>query len=117
MKHSVAIRHLAFEDLGNLVPVLHQARLAPRHLGPWGAELSDIDPAVPNLAAVLGGPVAVYEAVAYPWLVGHALELAQAGIDVPALRAETARHGVALGRPATQASRLWLAGVGLAPAG
>jgi GMP synthase (glutamine-hydrolysing) len=50
------------------------------------------------------------------WLVGHALELAQTGVDVPALRAETAARSGTLARQAALAWRRWLAGVGLASA-
>ena len=50
------------------------------------------------------------------WLVGHALELAQTGVDVPALRAETAARSGTLARQAALAWRRWLAEVGLASA-
>lgn len=42
------------------------------------------------------------------WLVGHACELAQAGIDVAALRAQSHVHGVPLAERAGQVLRAWL---------
>ena len=234
---SLAIRHVAFEDLGTLAPVLDQSGIAPRYLDGWSPDLAHVDPVAPDLVVVLGGPIGVYEVAAYPWLaheiawlrtrllagrptlgiclgaqliaaalgarvypgpskelgwmplqlsaagrdsalapldgeltsmlhwhgdtfdlpegaqllastasyrhqayqwqqhvlglqchpeldgatferwlVGHALELAQTGVDVPALRAETAARSGTLARQAALAWRRWLAGVGLASA-
>ena len=42
------------------------------------------------------------------WLVGHAVELAQAGIDPRVLRADMQRHGAALAAKAVRTLRLWL---------
>jgi GMP synthase (glutamine-hydrolysing) len=42
------------------------------------------------------------------WLVGHACELAAAGVDVPDLRAGMARHGAALAAKAGRVLDLWL---------
>lgn len=43
------------------------------------------------------------------WLVGHAHELASAGIDIPALRRDAERHGAALVEASTQLFGEWLA--------
>ena len=43
-----------------------------------------------------------------PWLIGHAAELATAGVDVNALRADTARFGPALEVAASRALGDWL---------
>jgi len=43
------------------------------------------------------------------WFIGHACELAQAGIDVPALRAETRARAAALEQAAGHLWRNWLA--------
>jgi GMP synthase (glutamine-hydrolysing) len=43
-----------------------------------------------------------------PWLIGHAVELAHAGVDVNALRAETALHGPRLAQQASQMFGEWL---------
>jgi GMP synthase (glutamine-hydrolysing) len=42
------------------------------------------------------------------WLIGHAVELAQVGIDLAALRAQTEWHGPALARQARLAFDAWL---------
>ncbi|MBS1211035.1 MAG: glutamine amidotransferase class-I [Proteobacteria bacterium] len=43
------------------------------------------------------------------WYVGHACELSQAGVDVPALREQSAIHTPRLQQPADQLWRAWLA--------
>ncbi|WP_189690104.1 glutamine amidotransferase [Pseudorhodoferax aquiterrae] len=44
------------------------------------------------------------------WLVGHVDELAQAGIDIPALRADAARHGAGLSAALERVVGAWLEG-------
>ena len=68
MTSSLAIRHVAFEDLGTLAPVLDQSGIAPRYLDGWSPDLAHVDPVAPDLVVVLGGPIGVYEVAAYPWL-------------------------------------------------
>lgn len=48
------------------------------------------------------------------WLSGHAVELAHAGIDLDALRRDTARHGGALERVARGVLMRWLDGLAIA---
>ncbi|QCI69383.1 glutamine amidotransferase [Phreatobacter stygius] len=45
------------------------------------------------------------------WLIGHAAEIAAAGIDPNALRADSRRHGEALKRAGARVFRDWLAGL------
>ncbi len=45
------------------------------------------------------------------WYIGHAAELAQAGISVPALREQGRQHGQALERAAASLWRSWLRGL------
>jgi len=45
------------------------------------------------------------------WLIGHACELGQAGVDVPALRAQAIEHGPALAIKADRVIRSWLSGL------
>lgn len=66
MTSSLAIRHVAFEDLGTLAPVLDQSGIAPRYLDGWSPDLAHVDPVAPDLVVVLGGPIGVYEVAAYP---------------------------------------------------
>jgi GMP synthase (glutamine-hydrolysing) len=42
------------------------------------------------------------------WLVGHAAELSQAGVDIPALRADAARHGAGLAAALERVVGAWL---------
>lgn len=46
------------------------------------------------------------------WLVGHACELAAAGVDLHALRAGARKHGAALARAADAVFGAWLDGIG-----
>jgi len=71
MKRACVIRHLAFEDLGILAPVL-AARgydIDYREAG-----IDDIGPALSgaiDLLVVLGGPIGAYEEATYPCLTGE----------------------------------------------
>jgi GMP synthase (glutamine-hydrolysing) len=64
---AVALRHVAFEDLGNLEPCLRDEGYAIEYLeaglDPIGEAARDAD-----LLVVLGGPIGAYEAEAYPFL-------------------------------------------------
>ena len=68
MRRAVILRHVAFEDLGLLPPILREAG--------WGfdyreAPTDDLaDPAIgqAELLVVLGGPIGVYETESYPFL-------------------------------------------------
>lgn len=64
----LAVRHVAFEDLGLLGPLLaargydiryHDAGLAPFDAAALGA---------PDLVVVLGGPIGVYDSTAFPFI-------------------------------------------------
>ncbi len=68
MKTTLAVRHVHFEDLGGFGPVLkaHGYQIAYAEAGI--DDLSAIDPAAPDLLAVLGGPIGAYEENRYPFL-------------------------------------------------
>lgn len=69
--HVLAVRHLLFEDLGILAPLLAERG--------WSASYLDagVDPIAPDsllepeLVVVLGGPIGVYETASYPFLVAE----------------------------------------------
>ena len=68
MKTLVALRHLAFEDLGMLAPML-QAQGWRVHYYDLGVdELSKIDLAQVDLLTILGGPIGAEEDDRYPFL-------------------------------------------------
>lgn len=85
MKTAVAIRHVCFEDLGNLEPILcaHGYQIEYREAGLY--DLSRIDPEV-DLLIVLGGPIGAYEDETYP-LIRQELALLENRLskDLPTL--------------------------------
>ncbi len=71
MPHCTAIRHVAFEDLGLLAPLLAERGFSLRYLE---AGIDDIDSTTltaPDLVVILGGPIGVYEEDLYPFLNGE----------------------------------------------
>lgn len=77
MKHVVAIRHVYFEDLGTLEPVLEQRGYAVRYHDVGLDDFAALDPLEPDLLVVLGGPIGVYETEAYPFLVDETALIAR----------------------------------------
>jgi GMP synthase (glutamine-hydrolysing) len=73
---ALAIRHIHFEDCGTLSDVLRERGFQIRYVEPWRENLGELDIATPDLVVALGGPVAVYEADRYPWIMEelHLLE-------------------------------------------
>ncbi|OCW59547.1 glutamine amidotransferase [Hoeflea olei] len=102
--------------LGQLrdAPVLH-----------WHGEAFDIPAGAENLAATAACPTQAFamgpailglqfhpEAAELPaferWLIGHSVELAQAGVDPNSLRSQAATHGAPLKRAGQSMLRTWL---------
>jgi GMP synthase (glutamine-hydrolysing) len=85
-RSAIALRHVAFEDLGLLAPVLEREGwdIAYRE-----ASMDDLDDASlrdADLLVVLGGPIGVYEADSYPFLAGEmALIEQRLSRDLPVL--------------------------------
>jgi GMP synthase (glutamine-hydrolysing) len=72
----VAVRHVAFEDLGLLGPLLG-ARGYDVRFHDAGAEAFATDALLaPDLAIVLGGPIGVYETADYPFITGEIAAIA-----------------------------------------
>lgn len=74
MKSVVAIRHVAFEDLGIFGPILEEfgyriRYLDPGLLGPDALESLDVDS--PELMVVLGGPLGANDDALYPFLAAE----------------------------------------------
>lgn len=65
---ALAIRHVAFEDLGSLAGPLAQAGYVVSYIEATDPALSDVAPDEADLLVVLGGPLGVYETDAYPFL-------------------------------------------------
>jgi GMP synthase (glutamine-hydrolysing) len=68
MKEVVAIRHVAFEHLGTLAPLLSRHGFQIRYLDVGVTDLTALDPLAPDLLVVLGGPIGAYEEDLYPCL-------------------------------------------------
>src|SRR5579864_964447 len=71
LKTCLAIRHVAFEDLGVLGP-LASARGYEIRYRDASIDTLDVETlAAPDLVIVLGGPIGVYETDAYPFIPGE----------------------------------------------
>ena len=68
---AVVIRHVAFEDLGMLKPLLDARGFELHWLDAGVDDLAGVDPTRSALAVVLGGPIGVYETGRYPWLAAQ----------------------------------------------
>jgi GMP synthase (glutamine-hydrolysing) len=65
---TLALRHVPFEDLGLLAPILVERRHSLRYVEMPTADLAAVDAVSPDLLVVLGGPIGVYESDRYPFL-------------------------------------------------
>jgi GMP synthase (glutamine-hydrolysing) len=68
MPSTLALRHVAFEDLGLLAPLLAERGHRVTYLDVPTADLDAVDVVSPDLLVVLGGPIGVYENDVYPFL-------------------------------------------------
>ncbi len=68
MRKCVAIRHVAFEDLGTFGDVLAEQGFTICYVEAGADDLAGLDPAQYDLMAVLGGPIGAYEDDHYPFL-------------------------------------------------
>jgi GMP synthase (glutamine-hydrolysing) len=67
-RSAIALRHVAFEDLGLFAAVLEAANWDLSYYEASTADLSDPAVEAADLLIVLGGPIGVYEVDAYPFL-------------------------------------------------
>jgi GMP synthase (glutamine-hydrolysing) len=65
---TLALRHVAFEDLGLLAPLLAERGHTVRYVDVPIADLDTVDALSPDLLVVLGGPIGVYENDRYPFI-------------------------------------------------
>ncbi len=56
MLTALAIRHIAFEDLGTLAIALNQCDIAITYVDAGADDLTQIDPLASDILIVLGGP-------------------------------------------------------------
>ncbi len=91
MKEVVAIRHVAFEHLGALAPLLSGRGFRIRYQDAGVADLKSFDPLAPALLVILGAPISACDETQYPFL-GDEL-----GIIERRLRAQLPILGICLG--------------------
>ena len=90
-KACLAVRHVAFEDLGLLGPLVAARGYEVRYHDA-GIERFDSETLIaPDLVIVLGGPIGVYEAETYPFITD---EVAAVAVR---LRANKPMLGICLG--------------------
>ena len=68
MKTAIAIRHLDFEDLGTLEPLLVTRGYAVRYVDATTDDLHTVDTASADLLVVLGGPISAFDDSIYPFI-------------------------------------------------
>jgi GMP synthase (glutamine-hydrolysing) len=117
MASILAIQHLAFEDLGVFGDVFARAGHSVAYVNAWHADWAGIAAAPPDVLAVLGGPIGVYEGDRYPFLQAEIAAIAQRlGAGLPVL-------GICLGAQlmaAALGARVYPSGgkeIGFAPLG
>ncbi|QLF93466.1 glutamine amidotransferase [Pseudomonas sp. ABC1] len=68
MKTALAIRHLHFEDLGTLAPLLEARGYSVRYLDATLDDLRSLDAQADDLLVVLGGPIGAFDEAIHPFL-------------------------------------------------
>jgi GMP synthase (glutamine-hydrolysing) len=69
MKTAIAIRHLHFEDLGTLEPLLEARGYDIQYADATQDDLTALDVQAADLLVVLGGPIGAFDDAAYPFLI------------------------------------------------
>jgi len=80
MKTAIAIRHIHFEDLGTLEPLLRERGCTVRYVDAAVDDLAGLDALAPDLLVLLGGPIGAFDDEAYP-LLKHELELVRRRLE------------------------------------
>jgi GMP synthase (glutamine-hydrolysing) len=69
MKSAIAIRHVHFEDLGTLEPLLHRRGYSTRYVDAGIQELNTPEARDADLLVLLGAPIGASDEDAYPFLL------------------------------------------------
>lgn len=77
MKTALALRHVPFEHLGLLEPLLHARGYTVRYVDVGVQPVPADDIATADLVTVLGGPIGAYDDVTYPFVRDEAEAIAQ----------------------------------------
>ncbi|MBB1596884.1 glutamine amidotransferase [Achromobacter sp. UMC46] len=67
-RRAVAIRHLHFEDLGTLEPLLRERGYDVQYVDAASQDLQTVDALSADLLIVLGGPIGAFDDAAYPFV-------------------------------------------------
>ena len=67
----VAIRHIHFEDLGTLEPLLRERGHAVRYIDATVDDLVGLDARAPDLLVMLGGPIGAFDDSVHPFLAAE----------------------------------------------
>lgn len=71
MKTAIAIRHLHFEDLGTLEPLLKARGYDVQYVDAAQDDLTTLDVQTADLLVVLGGPIGAFDDDTYPFIVNE----------------------------------------------
>lgn len=71
MKTVLALRHIHFEDLGTLEPLLRERGYEVRYLDASIDNLNTVNVRQPDLLVALGGPIGAFDEALYPFLAGE----------------------------------------------
>jgi len=104
MRKAVAIRPVAFADLGFVSDVLEPAGYTIEIVDAPDSEPGALRKDAPDLLLVPGGPISANDDELFPF------PLATRGIAVPALRADSAAHARVLADGGSHMLREWLSG-------
>jgi GMP synthase (glutamine-hydrolysing) len=68
MKRALVLRHLAYENLDQLQPILERAHFTVRYFEVGVDSFLNFSPLDIDLVIILGGPISVYDQAKYPFL-------------------------------------------------
>jgi GMP synthase (glutamine-hydrolysing) len=91
IKKCLAVRHVAFEDLGLLGPLVSSRGYGVRYHDAGVQPIDEATLLAPELLIVLGGPIGVYEGGTYPFIADEIAAIAAR------LRADKPTLGICLG--------------------
>jgi GMP synthase (glutamine-hydrolysing) len=86
VKRVIAIRHLAFEDMGYFAEVLSERGIALVYVDAASDDLTQIDPETDDPLVILGGPISVNDRAEFPFIEQELALLRQRlALDKPTL--------------------------------
>ncbi len=71
MRTAAAIRHVHFEDLGTLEPLLRQREYEIRYVDAGVHDLKSLNAREPDLLVVLGGPIGAFDEELFPFVAAE----------------------------------------------